>query len=65
MRPSTTWTGATANIIESTPPSVSGAATPVGPNSGINGVDWYTYKRKLGAGTQDLWNPQYPNITFP
>lgn len=65
LRPSTTWTNETASKIESTPPSVSGAATPVIPGAGINGVDWYSYKRNLGSGPKDLWNPQYSGIQFP
>jgi prepilin-type N-terminal cleavage/methylation domain-containing protein len=65
LRPSTTWTAATGAIIEATPPSVSGAATPSGPGAGINGVDWYQYKRGMGAGSKDLWNPQYSGIQFP
>ncbi|HLK56217.1 MAG TPA: DUF1559 domain-containing protein [Chthonomonadaceae bacterium] len=65
MRPGSTWTAATAQIIESNPPSVSGAATPAFPGGGINGVDWYTYIRQLGSGPKDLWNPEYQGITFP
>jgi prepilin-type N-terminal cleavage/methylation domain-containing protein len=65
MKPSTTWTDATAQFVEANPPKVSGAATPISAGAGINGVDWYTYKRGQGAGTADLWNPQYPGIQFP
>ena len=65
MRPGSTWTAATAQIIEAKPPSVSGSATPAYAGAGINGVDWYTYKRNLGAGSKDLWDPQYSSVTFP
>ena len=65
MRPSTTWTSETAALIEANPPSVSGGASPATPGAGINGVDWYTYKRGLGAGSKDLWNPQVGGIQFP
>lgn len=65
LRPSSTWTNATAQMVESNPPSTSGAATPFAAGAGINGVDWYTYKRGIGPGSKDLWNPQYPGITFP
>ncbi len=65
LHPATTWTAATAAIIEANPPTVSGAATPSGPGAGINGVDWYGYKRHLGAGSIDLWNPNIPGSFFP
>jgi prepilin-type N-terminal cleavage/methylation domain-containing protein/prepilin-type processing-associated H-X9-DG protein len=66
MKPSTTYTSATAEIIEANPPSVSGAATPASPGAGINAVDWYTYKRGIGAGSYDYWNPGSAyGISFP
>jgi prepilin-type N-terminal cleavage/methylation domain-containing protein/prepilin-type processing-associated H-X9-DG protein len=65
LRPSATWTAATGAMIEATPPTTSGAATPASAGAGINGVDWYQYKRGIGAGSKDMWNPQYPGIQFP
>ena len=56
MRPSLTYTAATAAIVEA---HTSG-------NSGIpSAVDYYTYKHGQGAGTTDMWNPQISSITFP
>ena len=56
MRPSLTYTAATAAIVEA---HTSG-------NSGIpSAVDYYTYKHGQGAGTTDMWNPQISSNTFP
>ncbi len=65
MQPSNTYSGTTAAFVEATPPTVSGAATPAYPGAGINAVDYYSYKRHLGPGSYDIFNPNYPNVTFP
>jgi prepilin-type N-terminal cleavage/methylation domain-containing protein/prepilin-type processing-associated H-X9-DG protein len=65
MQPSNTYSGVTGNYVEANPPTTSGAATPACPTCGINAVDYYTYKRGLGAGSYDIFNPNYPDITFP
>lgn len=60
MKPWTTYTQATADYVHAHPVTVSGAAgTP------SNAVDYYTFKRGLGAGPKDLWNPQYGGIIYP
>ncbi len=65
-RPSTVYSAATAALIEANPPTLGGSApVPASPGAGVNAVDWYTYKRGLGPGTKDLFNPQMDNIIFP
>ena len=64
LRPSTTWTAATGAYVEANVTPI-GAAVPFTAGAGIHAVDWYQYKRGLGAGPKDLWNPQYPGIQFP
>ena len=53
MRPSMTWTAATAATVEASSKGIPSA------------VDYYTYKHGQGAGTVDLWNPQNGSTTFP
>jgi prepilin-type N-terminal cleavage/methylation domain-containing protein/prepilin-type processing-associated H-X9-DG protein len=53
MRPSLTWTSATAATVEASSKGIPSA------------VDYYTYKHGQGAGPVDLWNPQSGTITFP
>ncbi len=57
MRPSMTYTAATAAFVE----SKSGASNPSIPSA----VDYYSYKHGQGTGTVDMWNPQCCSITFP
>ena len=70
MKPSQTWTQATAAYVEAnpTPLGSSGGAVPTPKSPGVNGVDFYSYKQNQGFGPVDLWNPQYSNsdpILFP
>jgi len=60
MKPWTTYTAATADYVHNHPVTVSGAAA-----FPSNGVDYYTYKRNLGSGPKDLWDPKYAGITYP
>ena len=53
LRPSQTYTAATAAYVESQASSKPSA------------VDYYTYKHGQGPGDKDLWNPQCCSITFP
>lgn len=60
MRPWTTYTKATADFVHANPVTVSGAAA-----FPSNAVDYYTFKRILGSGPKDLWDPQVSGIMFP
>ncbi len=53
MRPSQTYTAATAAYVEGQPKGKPSA------------VDYYTYQHGQGTGDKDLWNPQCCSITFP
>ncbi len=53
LRPSQTYTAATAAYVEGQTSSKPSA------------VDYYTYKHGQGPGDKDLWNPQCCSITFP
>lgn len=60
MKPWTTYSQATATFVHANPVTVSGAAA-----FPSNAVDYYSYKRNLGAGPKDLWNPLYGNTQYP
>ena len=53
MKPSQTWTADTAKYVNGQAKSNPSAAR------------YYTYQRKLGAGSKDLWNPNLPGTIFP
>jgi prepilin-type N-terminal cleavage/methylation domain-containing protein len=60
MKPWTTYSQTTATFVNANPVTVSGAAA-----FPSNAVDYYSFKRGLGAGQKDLWDPQYAGITYP
>jgi len=60
MKPWTTYSQDTANFVHANPAAVSGAA-----GFPSNAVDYYSFKRGLGAGSKDYWNPNYAGVTYP
>ncbi len=59
MHPSVTWTSDTATYVH-THDSPLGVSSPV-----KHAVDYYSYKRNMGSGTKDMWNPQVSGTLFP
>lgn len=53
LRPSQTYTAATAAFVE------------IQGNSKPSAVDYYTYQHGQGPGDKDMWNPKCCSITFP
>ena len=59
MHPSTTWTSATATYVHNND-------SPLGVSSPVkHAVDWYSYKRNMGSGSSDMWNPGVGGTIFP